>query len=124
MHTKVNWFEIPSTDFRRAVRFYETLFDTKLKLEHDDSEPTKMALFQDASGESVGCVLHNKDYTPGAHGILIYLDASPSIDTILARIEPAGGTIRMHKLELPNDIGFIAHFSDSEGNLLALHSQS
>jgi len=33
MQTKINWFEIPSADFARATRFYETLFDPSLKIE-------------------------------------------------------------------------------------------
>lgn len=124
MHTKVNWFEIPSTDFHRAVRFYEAVFDATLRIEHDDPASMKMAIFQDAAGESIGCVMQSTDYPPGSHGMLIYLDAGPSIDAVLARIEPAGGKIRLHKFELPNDIGFIGNFSDTEGNLVALHSQS
>lgn len=123
MHTKINWFEIPSTDFGRATRFYEALFDTTLRLEKPDSDSLEMALFSDAGGIPCGCVTHGEDYVPGSSGTLIYLDASPSIDAVLARIEPAGGKIHLHKMELPNDIGFIAHFIDTEGNLLALHAQ-
>jgi hypothetical protein len=120
MHTKINWFEIPSTDFSRATRFYETLFDTKLKIEQ--TGPVKMSIFTDATGESCGCVAHSEHYLPGKDGTVIYLDATPSIDKVLARIEPAGGQIQMGKMELPGDLGFIAHFIDTEGNRLALHA--
>jgi len=120
MHTKINWFEIPSTDFSRATRFYETLFDAKLKVEQ--TGPVKMSIFTDATGESCGCVAHSEHYLPGKDGAVIYLDATPSIDKVLARIEPAGGQIQMRKMELPGDLGFIAHFIDTEGNRLALHA--
>ncbi|MFD2273603.1 VOC family protein [Undibacterium arcticum] len=43
MHTRINWFEIPSADFQRATTFYETLFATELKVE--DTGPVKMAIF-------------------------------------------------------------------------------
>jgi len=122
MHTKINWFEIPSTDFGRAIRFYETLFDTTLRLEKPDTNSLDMALFSDASGMPCGCVTPSEGYSPGSSGTMIYLDASPSIDAVIARIAPAGGEIRLQKMELPNDIGLIAHFIDTEGNLLALHS--
>ncbi len=123
MHTKINWFEIPSTDFSRAIRFYETLFDTTLRLEKPDSDCLEMALFSDPGGIPCGCVTHYESHTPSSDGTLVYLDASPSIDAVLARVESAGGEIRLPKLELPNNIGYIAHFIDTEGNLLALHSQ-
>ncbi|MFD2273604.1 hypothetical protein ACFS07_28025 [Undibacterium arcticum] len=55
---------------------------------------------------------------------MIYLDAGPSIDRVLARIEPAGGSIQMGKTELPRELGYIAHFIDTEGNRLALHAMA
>ena len=78
MHTSINWFEIPATDFQRATRFYETLFATELKVE--DGGPVKMAIFHDASGDSCGCVAHFEQYQPSLNGTVIYLDAGPSID--------------------------------------------
>jgi predicted enzyme related to lactoylglutathione lyase len=119
MHTKINWFEIPSVDFARATRFYESLFDTELKVEQ--SGPVKMGIFMDAAGNACGCVAHSEQFQPSAEGPVIYLDATPSIDRILARIEPAGGKIAMEKMELPDGLGFIGHFIDTEGNRLALH---
>ncbi len=120
MHTKINWFEIPSTDFQRAARFYEALFDTVLKVEQ--TGPVKMAIFTDPAGESCGCVAYSDHYLPGKDGIVIYLDATPSIDKVIARIAPAGGQIQMEKMELPDGLGFIAHFIDTEGNRVALHA--
>jgi len=122
MHTRINWFEIPSTDFQRATKFYEALFATELKIE--DGGPVKMAIFHDASGDSCGCVAHFEHYQPSANGTVIYLDAGPSIDRVLARIEPAGGSIQMDKTELPRELGYIAHFIDTEGNRLALHAMA
>lgn len=119
MHTKINWFEIPSTDFTRATKFYEALFDTKLTM--DQSGPVKMGIFTTAAGDACGCVVHSEQYQPSAEGTVIYLDATPSIDKILARIEPAGGKIVMEKMQLPDNLGFIGHFIDTEGNRLALH---
>lgn len=84
MHTKINWFEIPSADFQRATAFYERLFDTTLKVEQ--SGPVKMGIFNDATGESCGCVAHSEHYLPGKDGTVIYLDARPSIDRVIARI--------------------------------------
>ncbi len=119
MHTKINWFEIPSNDFARATSFYETLFDTRLTI--DQSGPIKMGIFMTATDDACGCVLQSEHYQPSSEGPVIYLDATPSIDQVLARIEPAGGKIVMEKMQLPDNLGFISHFIDTEGNRLALH---
>jgi predicted enzyme related to lactoylglutathione lyase len=41
---------------------------------------------------------------------------------VIARIGKAGGRVLMEKMELPRNLGFIAHFIDTEGNRLALHA--
>ena len=120
MQTKINWFENPSIDFQRAVRFYETIFDTRLKIEDFGSLP--MGIFTGADGNSVGSVVHGEQFVPSDKGPVLYLDATPGFDAVLARIETAGGRILMNKMELPRELGYIAHFIDSEGNRIALHA--
>jgi predicted enzyme related to lactoylglutathione lyase len=41
---------------------------------------------------------------------------------MLARVQAADGKISMPAMQLPDDIGFIAQFIDSEGNSIGLHS--
>jgi hypothetical protein len=120
MQTKINWFEIPSTDFSRAVKFYETIFDSKLKVEDFGGLP--MGIFSGPDGDSVGCVIHGEHFVPSANGAVLYLDATPGMDQVLGRIEAAGGRIVMDKMELPRELGYIAHFIDTEGNRVALHA--
>ena len=118
----IDWFEIPSADFGRASRFYESVFDCTLKTEEFGTFP--MAVFASPSGEGVGCVIKGEPYVPGPHGTVIYLNGGASIDKVLARIEPAGGRILMGKMALPDNLGFIAHFIDTEGNRLGLHTMA
>ncbi len=120
MHTKINWFEIPSKDFSRAVKFYEAVFDTKLRVE--TFGPNELGIFTVPNGDSIGGVIHGEDYVPGAGGVVLYLDAGPSIDQVLARIETAGGRIKTGKTALPQEMGFVAYFFDTEGNRMALHA--
>lgn len=120
MQTKINWFEIPSTDFTRAVKFYEAIFDTKLKVEQFGGDP--MAVFADKDGGSVGCVIDGGQHQPNENGPLLYLDATPGLDNVLERIESAGGRILLKKTALPQEMGYIAQFVDTEGNRLALHA--
>lgn len=120
MQTKINWFEIPSIDFSRAVSFYETIFDNKLKVEQFGAFP--LGVFPGSDGSSIGCVIQGEPYVPNKDGTVVYLDATPDMDNVLARIEAAGGRILMEKTALPQDMGYIAHFLDTEGNRLALHA--
>jgi uncharacterized protein len=121
MQTKINWFEIPATDFSRAVGFYETIFGAKLKIEDFGNMP--MGIFTDGNGEGVGCVAHGEHMRPSEHGAIVYLDATAGMDDVLGRIVPAGGRIVMDKLALPQELGYIAHFIDTEGNRVALHAE-
>lgn len=119
MQTKINWFEIPSSDFARAVTFYETIFGNRLKVEQFGGAP--MGIFAGQDG-SAGCVIQSEQLKPNENGTLIYLDATPGIDQILERIEAAGGRVVLQKTALPEEMGYIAHFMDTEGNRLALHA--
>lgn len=123
MQTKINWFEIPSADFQRAVKFYETIFDSKLKI--DQCGPFPMGIFtgKDSDDDAVGCVIHGEHFVPNEHGPVLYLDATPGIDKVIGRVKEAGGRVLMDKMELPRNLGFIAQFIDTEGNRLALHAE-
>ena len=117
---KLEWFEIPATNFQRAVDFYQRVFDVNLNVR--PFGPFQMGVFGPNEGAGVGCVIHGEGYVPGADGVVIYLDANPSIDAVLARIVPAGGTIKSDKVVLPENHGVIAYFVDTEGNRLGLHA--
>jgi predicted enzyme related to lactoylglutathione lyase len=120
MQTKINWFEIPANDFARAVQFYEAAFEKKLRIEAFGGG--QLGVFTNTDGENFGGVMQGEGFTPSSDGTVIYLDASPSIDQVIARIKAAGGQIKMDKFALPDSMGFIAHFIDTEGNRFALHA--
>jgi hypothetical protein len=122
MQTKTNWFGIPASNFSRAVRFYESIFETKLRIESFGGG--QLGVFTNADGESFGGVMQSEDFIPGSNGTVIYLDAGPAIDAVITRIKNAGGTIKIDKTALPNAIGYVAHFIDTEGNRLALHAMA
>ena len=82
-----------------------------------------MAIFNDANGESFGCVTYGEHFTPSKDGAVLYFDATSVIDQVMERITKAGGKLLTEKIELPNNIGSIVHFLDSEGNRVALHAE-
>ena len=120
----INWFEIPAANFARAVAFYERIMALKLTI--DDSFPgMKMAMFPYQEPGVSGCVIESVEpdkFRPHADGVRIYLNGGDDLAPILARVEAAGGQVVMEKTLIREDIGCIAMFSDSEGNIVGLHS--
>ena len=117
----VNWFEIPVTDLPRAQAFYEALLGRPMQ--RMDMGGELMAMFKADDVGVGGCLVAGPNVPPPAqNGSLVYLNAKPSIDAALARVEAAGGRITTPKVQLPDDMGFFAHVVDTEGNRVGLHA--
>jgi uncharacterized protein len=116
----ISWFEIPSVDFERAVRFYETVLDTTLR--RQEFGATEIGIFPYAEPATGGCITSSRDLKPSSSGVLVYLNAQPNVDAVLARVEKAGGKVEGPVVELPNGIGYIGFITDTEGNRIGLHS--
>ena len=119
----INWFEIAAADFDRAKKFYESIFDCQMP--ENTMGPVKMGffLYDFKSGKIGGAVCHGNGYTPSQQGSLVYLNGDPDLQTILNRVENAGGKILQPKTLVSPEIGYVAFFSDTEGNKIALHSR-
>lgn len=119
----LHWFEIPVRDLDRAQRFYETLFARPLRREAMGPETT-LAMFPYEPGSGVGGALLTGAGAPepGAHGTVVYLNAEPSLNAVLARLGEAGGRLLVPRTELPEGMGAFAHVEDSEGNRVGLHA--
>lgn len=121
-HNAVKWFEIPVLDLDRAQRFYEVLFDGPLARERV-GEHVEMAVFPYEKYGVGGCLLDVAGGPkPSCDGSVVYLNAEPSLDAVLARVEAAGGSIALQRTELPAGLGCFAHVIDSEGNRVGLHA--
>jgi predicted enzyme related to lactoylglutathione lyase len=120
----IDWFEIPVRDIDRAQRFYEKLLATTLRREAMGPGKT-LAVFSYGENSVGGCLLAGEGTAePSAHGTLIYLNAEPSLDAVLARVEAAGGRITTPKVQLPDGMGCFAHVLDTEGNRVGLHAMA
>ncbi len=111
-------------DIGRAKAFYETVFAGKLeKLDApDDSlEMWNFPMDMAASG-ATGALVKMAGCTSGGGGTLIYFSCEDCA-TEAARVPKAGGAIFKEKFAI-GEYGFIAHVTDTEGNMIGLHSMT
>jgi uncharacterized protein len=125
MKNVINWFEIYTTDFDRAKRFYTDVFQlelTDLPMGSENHPEMKYATFPgDPNGwGSSGALVKIEAAKPGMGGTLIYF-MTEEINTELGRVESAGGKIMRLKMNI-GEFGFIALIEDTEGNMIGLHS--
>jgi len=123
MKTAVSWFEIPAKKLSRAKKFYEAIFDIEMT-DMDFESNLEMTMFPVEEGGIGGAICeHNEWYKPSMEGTLVYLAANPDLQKVLDKIEKNGGQILQKKTKISNEYGYMAIFSDTEGNRLALHSR-
>ena len=113
------WFEIPSADLDRAVRFYETVLETRLRRE--DMGPMRMAVFPSSKPLPTGAIVHAPGFAPAEVGTVVYLSVD-DIRPVLARVPAAGGAVSLPLTALPEGMGVCAQIRDCEGNRVGVFS--
>jgi uncharacterized protein len=109
-------FEIPADDVARAQRFYKQAFGWKI------SDPHNMGYFfvetrkQGEEGINGGLMQRKMPGQPFMNYIAV-----KSVDAALARVTKAGGTVCMPKTDLGQNMGSIAAFQDTEGNMMGFY---
>ena len=118
----IDWFEIPVRNMDRAAAFYEALLGTTIRRE--TIGPNALGVFTYDVEQGVGgCLLAGDNVpAPSLDGSLVYLNAGPSLDAVVARVEAAGGRVLVPKVTLPGDMGCFVHIADTEGNRVGLHA--
>lgn len=121
MKQQIKFVEIPTMDFKRAVKFYETVLNTQLNICYS-CETEKMAFFSDFSVKPPLALSWSPDFHPSKNGVLIHLSVD-NIETTLEAIQANGGAIVRPKTKIEAEgMGYFALFSDSEGNTLGLYA--
>src|SRR5258706_16357988 len=95
MTNALDWFEIPVRDLARAQAFYEKLLAVPLRREIIGE--SSLAVFSYGESGVGGCLIAGE---PNLAGTLVYLNAAPSLDAVLARVEAAGGRVTTPKVQL------------------------
>lgn len=120
MKNAINWFAIPAADFQRAVKFYDAIFNFKMNVMKMGNED--IAFFPNEQGGVGGHIYSQKNFKPSDSGLILFLNGGDNLQEILDRVESAGGKIVTPKTQISPEVGYMCHFTDSEGNKLALHS--
>jgi predicted enzyme related to lactoylglutathione lyase len=116
----LNWFEIPVSNMERAKKFYEAIFGISIHIQ--EMGPFTMGFLPMHPGKVSGALCQGEHYKPSADGSLIYLNGNPDLATVLGKVEAAGGKVIQPKRQITPEYGYMALFTDSEGNRMALHS--
>jgi predicted enzyme related to lactoylglutathione lyase len=121
MANVINWFEIPATDFERAVKFYSDVMNVEIAKGEFMGEP--QAFFPTGQGEAGGAIVRSDRLSPSTTGTLIYLNLGSvdSLNQAIGRVEANGGKVEMPVTDI-GDPGFISIITDTEGNRIGLHS--
>lgn len=120
MKQLISFFEIPASDFGRAVHFYEKVFELKINV--CDCGPEEiMGFFPDPEVGPRGAIILAKGFGPAQGGILISFTIE-NLDSTLERVVQSGGGVHIPKTRIEAEgQGWFAVFTDSEGNRVGLH---
>lgn len=120
----ISWFEIPVQRMQRAQKFYEDIFGITITV--NEFGEFVMGLFPDkqSMGQSSGALVEHEQYVPSmTHGAMVYF-ACDDVAVVLDKVEKAGGQVLQPKTEIGEGHGFMGLLKDTEGNRIALHSNS
>ncbi len=118
---KVVHFEIPMDDAARAKAFYQTAFGWEMtdypELNYTIAATTPLddkRMPKEPGAINGGMAKRSETFTVPSFSILV-----DDVDAASEKVKAAGGTIVKEKMSV-GDMGFMAYFKDTEGNLLSL----
>lgn len=116
----VGWFEIYVQDIQRAKAFYESVFGIQLnKLEATGAEMYAFPMEPERYG-APGALIHMPGFASGQNSVLVYFTCEDCA-VEAGKAASCGGRIEKEKFAI-GQYGFIALVSDTEGNMIGLHS--
>lgn len=122
MKNLINWFEIPATDFSRAITFYSAVLDVEFN--KVEMFGTKMGFFPSDGTNVSGAIVEGEGYTPSTDGIIAYLNGGNNLQEVLDKVEKNNGKVIVPKTQISSEMGYFGMFIDTEGNKMAVHSKN
>jgi len=119
-HNRAVWFDIPVRDLDRAILFYSAVL--KIAVEKQSFGDLPFGVLDHDQGNG-GCLVIDEPAISEKGGILVYFNVDGRIRDAVQVAELHGGRI----IEPPHSLGPHGHRAlllDSEGNRIALHSNT
>lgn len=117
---RVVWFDIPVADLDRAIAFYAAVLAIPVHKQDVPGGAFGVLAHDNSVG---GCLVVAPEQISSTGGILVYLNADGRLRAAVAELERRGGRI-LEPIHAIGPHGFRAVALDSEGNRIALHSNS
>jgi predicted enzyme related to lactoylglutathione lyase len=115
------WTDIPVIDLNRAIAFYSKVLNEPTTLQKGDA--CNFGLLPHTGTNASGCLVVGSESKPSRSGPLIYLSAHGRLDDAVRAVSEYGGEVLEPKHAI-GPYGFRAIVIDSEGNRIALHSET
>lgn len=119
-HNRAVWFDIPIADLGRANKFYATVLG--VRVDEVEMEGISFSVLEHQEGNG-GCLVPSPEKITSEGGILVYMNVDGRIRDAAQKVTECGGKI-IEDVHPIGPHGFRAIVLDSEGNLIALHSES
>ena len=120
MSDRVVWFDLPVADLERAGRFYSAVLG--IEVTQESAGNFKFAVLEHGPQGNGGCLVPKANEV-SATGILVYMNVDGRIRDAIKQAEKHGGRV-VEKITGIGPHGFRAVILDSEGNRIALHSNT
>ncbi|MHC4380919.1 MAG: VOC family protein [Planctomycetota bacterium] len=114
------WFDIPVADLERSVAFYRAVLGIEVTLE--SYEGISFGVLEHGEGNG-GCLVPQKEEIARDGGVLLYLNTNGRIREAVEQALVLGGEL-LEDVHAIGPHGFRALVRDSEGNRIALHSET
>lgn len=118
-HNRAVWIDIPVADLDRAQKFYAAVLGIQVHRESFNDFTFCVLDHKDGNG---GCLVVKPEEISTA-GILVYLNANGRIQEAVRLVAANGGSV-LQPIHSIGPHGFRAVITDSEGNRVALHSNT
>jgi predicted enzyme related to lactoylglutathione lyase len=118
-HNRAVWFDIPVADLDRAIAFYRAILGVGVEKQEFAGSSFGVIEHKDGNG---GCLVPEK-VEISAGGVLLYMNVDGRIRDAIEKVVPQGGTV-IEPVHSIGPHGFRAVVLDSEGNRIALHSNT
>lgn len=119
-HNRTVWIDIPVADLDRAIAFYSAVLDIQVSTEQFGDVSFGVLEHQEGNG---GCLVICPEEVARDRGILVYMNADGRLRDAVANVSAHGGEV-IEDVHSIGPHGFRALVRDSEGNRLALHSDT